>query len=84
MPEVMISHEVWPTQTLKCFARPRQLAEAIWPLTEELAGACDTHSGLLSLAQNKLNVDQHFSWVNPEIGSVIMSSNIHHKKIQIT
>lgn len=84
LPEMMISSEVWPGQGSKCFGRPRQLAEAIWPLTEELAGNWDTHSGLLFLSQNKLNADQHFSWDNHETGPVIVSSNIHFKRIQIT
>ena len=84
LPEVMISSLVWPTQGLKCFGRSRQLAEAIWPLTEDLAGVRDTNSELPSLSQNKFDADQHFSWDNHEIGPVIMSSNIHLKNPNYT
>lgn len=79
----MIGSEVWPTQGSKCFGRLQQLAEAIWPLTEDLAGAQDTHSRLPSLSQNKLNATQHFSWDNHEIGPMIMLSNTHLERIQI-
>lgn len=71
-------------QGSKCFGRPRQLAEATQDLTEELAGAWNTHSGLPSLSQNKCNADQHFSWNNHETGPMNMSPNIYLERIQVT